>query len=129
MASDTYRKIGRGGAGNFYHQENIDKVTKKDTQDIEAQSTAFHPEALTTDRPLSDYAYAGRGGAGNWYSPVDLQKHGDSLSEIMAMKTYLESEKLDITEEVGQEISKCAYRKKVGRKRGSLKRNTRNKTR
>ena len=32
MASDVYRKTGRGGSGNFYSQENIDRVTKKDTE-------------------------------------------------------------------------------------------------
>ena len=29
MALDAYRKIGRGGAGNFYSKHDLDKVTDK----------------------------------------------------------------------------------------------------
>lgn len=29
MESETYRKIGRGGAGNYYSKQDIEKVTRR----------------------------------------------------------------------------------------------------
>merc|ERR1712093_908862 len=54
--SDIYKKVGRGGAGNYYSKQDIADATKNAT-DIESQHT-------------------GRGGAGNWVQPSELKSHG-----------------------------------------------------
>ncbi|KAI1854599.1 hypothetical protein JX266_000717 [Neoarthrinium moseri] len=76
--ADAYRKVGRGGAGNFYSKQDIEQAAKSTSpSDLEAQKPA--PPA---DEPPSDpaqppapgppssstpaYARTGRGGAGNY---------------------------------------------------------------
>ncbi|KAI1213226.1 uncharacterized protein F4807DRAFT_410201 [Annulohypoxylon truncatum] len=87
--ADVYRRSGRGGAGNFYSQKDIEEATKGKPEDLEAQK----PQHLVDDEPLNDpadvpaqaappiastntangsgngtrtYARSGRGGAGNF---------------------------------------------------------------
>ncbi|KAI1808607.1 hypothetical protein F4811DRAFT_499993 [Daldinia bambusicola] len=85
MSDAVYRRSGRGGAGNFYSQKDIEEVAKRKSQDLEAQK----PQPFADDEPLTDpadgpaqpaatpaisstsngtrtYARAGRGGAGNF---------------------------------------------------------------
>ncbi|RYC60360.1 hypothetical protein CHU98_g5856, partial [Xylaria longipes] len=79
--SDAYLRTGRGGAGNFYSQKDVeDAATKDRAEDIEAQkppathlplddnSTAPSTTTTTTTTPGA-YARSGRGGAGNFVSP------------------------------------------------------------
>ncbi|PMD66375.1 uncharacterized protein K444DRAFT_114746 [Hyaloscypha bicolor E] len=77
--SEPYKKVGRGGAGNFY--------SKKDVEDVKGKGKAVDPEALppsTADltRAISasqiapEYLHTGRGGAGNWLKPTDLTSSG-----------------------------------------------------
>lgn len=82
--ADAYRKVGRGGAGNFYSKKDVEEVTKSQTSDPEAQRPvpADEPpsdpaEAPATGPPIVDtgasstpaYARTGRGGAGNFVDP------------------------------------------------------------
>ncbi|KAI0883646.1 uncharacterized protein GGS22DRAFT_167605 [Annulohypoxylon maeteangense] len=83
--ADVYRCSGRGGAGNFYSQKDIDEVMKGKPEDLEAQK----PQHIPDDEPLGDpadvptqttppftnttagngaraYIRSGRGGAGNF---------------------------------------------------------------
>ncbi|KAI0844975.1 hypothetical protein F5Y00DRAFT_184925 [Daldinia vernicosa] len=81
MADTVYRRSGRGGAGNFYSQKDIEEATKRKSEDLEAQKS----QPLADDEPLTDpadgpaqpvagsttngakaYARSGRGGAGNF---------------------------------------------------------------
>ncbi|OTB17874.1 hypothetical protein K445DRAFT_315612 [Daldinia sp. EC12] len=89
MADAVYRCTGRGGAGNFYSQKDIEEVAKRKSEDLEAQKS----QTLADDEPLTDpadgpaplvatptvssnggdgsvsvrtYARSGRGGAGNF---------------------------------------------------------------
>ncbi|KAI0841519.1 hypothetical protein F5Y06DRAFT_192485 [Hypoxylon sp. FL0890] len=86
--ADVYRRSGRGGAGNFYSQKDIEEVTKKiaGSKDLEAQKPQHSPD----DEPPTDpadvpaqtaqqiasatssgtYARSGRGGAGNFVDPA-----------------------------------------------------------
>ncbi|KAI0969212.1 hypothetical protein F4678DRAFT_167953 [Xylaria arbuscula] len=74
---DAYLRTGRGGAGNFYSQKDVEDAAKRDrTEDIEAQkppgqqdstSTAPSPQPQTTTPGA--YARSGRGGAGNFVTP------------------------------------------------------------
>ncbi|KAI1413697.1 hypothetical protein F5Y13DRAFT_160883 [Hypoxylon sp. FL1857] len=89
--ADVYRRSGRGGAGNFYSQKDIEEVTKKaaaEPKDLEAQN----PHHLPDDEPPTDpadvppqtasqiasatssgaYARSGRGGAGNFVDPASI---------------------------------------------------------
>ena len=82
---DSYAKVGRGGAGNYYSQQDIEEAATRlkevplmplytphgpivltSLQDVEAQQE--HPETQTADPDASrpEYAHAGRGGAGNF---------------------------------------------------------------
>lgn len=85
MASEQYRKVGRGGAGNFYspqdvgdvaknvnHVHNIIAASKSHTnilQDVEAQAATRDTPIEDPEAKPSDFAHSGRGGAGN-YKPT-----------------------------------------------------------
>ncbi|KAH6687145.1 hypothetical protein F5X68DRAFT_275736 [Plectosphaerella plurivora] len=70
MSSDAYRRVGRGGAGNYLSKETVDKAeAQADNLDLEKQSTNATAAAV----PHKDqYARAGRGGAGNFVDPATL---------------------------------------------------------
>ncbi|OTA91551.1 hypothetical protein M434DRAFT_397077 [Hypoxylon sp. CO27-5] len=90
--ADVYRRSGRGGAGNFYSQKDIEEVTKKaaESKDPEAQNPQHFPD----DEPPTDpadvpsqtasqfvsaassgtYARSGRGGAGNFVDPAGISE-------------------------------------------------------
>ncbi|KAF4973243.1 hypothetical protein FSARC_398 [Fusarium sarcochroum] len=78
---DVYRKVGRGGAGNYYTSNKSDDAAK----DLEAQDLA------TDEAPLPDRSTAnvpvkgGRGGAGNFVNPADLPDAREQ--DEMAKKT------------------------------------------
>ncbi|KAK3900110.1 putative mitochondrial DnaJ chaperone [Staphylotrichum tortipilum] len=78
MTTDVFRRIGRGGAGNFYSQKDVQEAEEAAaaTADLEAQTP--NPTALTrtltsasitTTSSTPSYARAGRGGAGNFTFP------------------------------------------------------------
>lgn len=87
--ADVYRRSGRGGAGNFYSQKDVEEATRGKHEDLEAQ----RPQPLADDEPLNNpadvssqiaapmistnadngsgngtrvYSRSGRGGAGNF---------------------------------------------------------------
>ncbi|KAI2783015.1 hypothetical protein F4815DRAFT_413677 [Daldinia loculata] len=82
MADTVYRRSGRGGAGNFYSQKDIEEATGRNSEDLEAQKSqplADDDEPLTdpADGPAQPVAVPivgsttsgvriGRGGAGNF---------------------------------------------------------------
>jgi hypothetical protein len=89
--ADAYRKVGRGGAGNFYSLKDIEDVEKaaqaKSDADPEAQkpspadelpsdpgqgpsTTAPASSSSPLDAATAGYARTGRGGAGNFVEPV-----------------------------------------------------------
>jgi hypothetical protein len=82
--ADAYRKVGRGGAGNFYSPQDVEEATKSRSDDLEAQKPAPADEAPSDPaEPPSDlpptsagasstpiYARTGRGGAGNFVDPL-----------------------------------------------------------
>ena len=41
MASDMYRKVGRGGAGNYYSPQDIDEAAKR-IDEVRKQSAFYH---------------------------------------------------------------------------------------
>ncbi|KAM3068735.1 hypothetical protein ACMFMG_010911 [Clarireedia jacksonii] len=82
MADEIYKKVGRGGAGNFYSKQDIDNVTKSAAADLEAQSlplskqaTATTAAAVAASQP-PEYQHTGRGGAGNYITPSMLSSAG-----------------------------------------------------
>ncbi|KAI1469364.1 uncharacterized protein F4812DRAFT_422826 [Daldinia caldariorum] len=100
MSDAVYRRSGRGGAGNFYSQKDIDEAAKRKSQDLEAQT----PQTRADDEPLADpadgpaqpaatptvssasngartYARAGRGGAGNF---VDVPSSSEVATVTVA---------------------------------------------
>ncbi|KAH8880734.1 hypothetical protein GQ53DRAFT_788507 [Thozetella sp. PMI_491] len=85
MSTDVFRKVGRGGAGNFYSQKDVEEVQNANTEDLEAQK----PSDLPLDAappPSSDqagtYARAGRGGAGNFYDRATAADSTEQEKEV-----------------------------------------------
>ncbi|KAI0907961.1 hypothetical protein F4823DRAFT_564292 [Ustulina deusta] len=75
---DAYLRTGRGGAGNFYSQKDVEAVATKDgTEDLEAQKLPAHQDTAGTSPRTTPpasvatgaYARSGRGGAGNFVVP------------------------------------------------------------
>ncbi|KAI5465551.1 hypothetical protein BGZ63DRAFT_373917 [Mariannaea sp. PMI_226] len=78
---DVYRKVGRGGAGNYYAPNKADEELK----DLEAQNlgttVAPPPDRSSAQLPTR----AGRGGAGNYVDPANMPDAKEQ--EAMADKT------------------------------------------
>ncbi|KAF9774800.1 hypothetical protein IL306_007174 [Fusarium sp. DS 682] len=74
---DVYRKVGRGGAGNFVSSKPEDAANA----DLEAQNLATEEVQLTANAP----ARAGRGGFGNYVNPEELPDAKEQAE--MAQKT------------------------------------------
>ncbi|KAK3692526.1 hypothetical protein B0T22DRAFT_447464 [Podospora appendiculata] len=79
MSSEpVFRRVGRGGAGNWYSKQDIEDAEKKtQAADLEGQKTkqASAPLAATTTAAnaastAAAYARGGRGGAGNFAPPT-----------------------------------------------------------
>lgn len=93
--SEAYRKVGRGGAGNFYSQKDIESASSSsrpkspdleagkapgppsqadeppsDPADPPAQSSSASSAAARTVFNAPTYARTGRGGAGNFVDPL-----------------------------------------------------------
>jgi len=68
---------GRGGAGNIVSDEQIAESTRRQAEDLEANTTSTSiPNPLSSTNPppsytLQDCAHMGRGGAGNWFVPAE----------------------------------------------------------
>ncbi|KAI1074343.1 hypothetical protein F5B20DRAFT_441084 [Whalleya microplaca] len=93
--ADVYRRSGRGGAGNFYSQKEIDEATRPKSKDLEAQ----HPQPTDTpptdpsDPPQSPSTLppqtqppsttsTGRGGAGNFVDPAQARAAPSDTSAL-----------------------------------------------
>ncbi|KAL6713414.1 hypothetical protein ACLMJK_008879 [Lecanora helva] len=74
-----YRKVGRGGAGNYYSQDDVAKASKL-KEDVEAQHTTTEASPEEIAKARSEYAHSGRGGAGNY-------SYGTRIEEAQALKT------------------------------------------
>jgi len=78
--SEPYKKVGRGGAGNFYSPKDIEDVSKAaESSDLEAQSlpqTETDTVIPSQPREAPEYLHTGRGGAGNWIQPSTLTSSG-----------------------------------------------------
>ncbi|KAK1702676.1 hypothetical protein BDP67DRAFT_550273 [Colletotrichum lupini] len=105
--SDVFRKVGRGGSGNFFSKKDVDdaekakpEVTRETVcpsrairslpkmihgkQDIEAQKST-DVAASSTSPTSTGYVRAGRGGSGNYVDPTSLP--GTKQQEELASKT------------------------------------------
>ncbi|KAG5977507.1 hypothetical protein E4U55_006736 [Claviceps digitariae] len=79
---DVFRKVGRGGAGNFYSVKKHDELSKKTIQpirltnllqkDLERQDDLAHPVVVAATRDASSSLRAGRGGAGNFVDAAQV---------------------------------------------------------
>ncbi|CAD6442705.1 ffa98ccf-8762-4569-9cdc-003db0e899c6 [Sclerotinia trifoliorum] len=85
MSEETYKKVGRGGAGNFYSKQDVER--SNGTSDLEAQSSSSTKHNKTPSLisqalravgggPPPEYQHTGRGGAGNLASPASLLNSG-----------------------------------------------------
>jgi len=77
MSSEpVYRRVGRGGAGNWYSKKDVEEAEKAQAADLEAQKGAAAGSGAPIERSItsattatlssSGYARSGRGGAGNF---------------------------------------------------------------
>ncbi|AEO69389.1 bc76ea4d-ec02-4817-a54c-4f13fd989e14 [Thermothielavioides terrestris] len=84
MSTEVFRRVGRGGAGNFYSKKDVEEAEKAGTEDLEAQrattTTTTSEETLSftrtqttsptiTSATAPSYGRTGRGGAGNFALP------------------------------------------------------------
>lgn len=60
-----YRKVGRGGAGNYYTPQDLEKASKETAEDLEAQRNAASEAVKDLEIQGRKTSTAGRGGAGN----------------------------------------------------------------
>jgi len=69
MADEIYKKVGRGGAGNYYTKKDIEDLDHQQ-KDLEAQTPSLESAAISASDlpspPSSEYHRTGRGGAGNY---------------------------------------------------------------
>ncbi|KAJ4414409.1 hypothetical protein N0V85_003164 [Neurospora sp. IMI 360204] len=68
MSSEVFRRVGRGGAGNWYSKKDVEDAEKA-AADLEAQKklpTALE-RSITAQTSLGSSRAGGRGGAGNFY--------------------------------------------------------------
>ncbi|ROV98428.1 hypothetical protein VMCG_07120 [Cytospora schulzeri] len=97
--SDVFQRTGRGGAGNYYSQKDLEEAEKAArANDLEAQKTNSPPpppEASSSppppaSAPTPQYVRVGRGGAGNWTEPPtiadaqDRQNHSDHTTAAVS---------------------------------------------
>ncbi|KAB5570228.1 hypothetical protein GE09DRAFT_1217667 [Coniochaeta sp. 2T2.1] len=73
-SQDVYRRVGRGGAGNWYSKQEIDDADKAKLEDIEAQKQSNATAASDNPNQAAAYSRAGRGGAGNFYDAKDADE-------------------------------------------------------
>ncbi|KAK3302045.1 uncharacterized protein B0T15DRAFT_289901 [Chaetomium strumarium] len=71
--SDILRRVGRGGAGNFYSKKDVQEAANSTPPDLEAQNNSAEPLANAVTRTQThstssgpSYSRTGRGGAGNF---------------------------------------------------------------
>jgi len=81
--AESSRRIGRGGAGNFYSPKHVEDASKAAAaEDPEAQTPIMTTNDLTrasaSTAPPPEYQHTGRGGAGNWVKPDELESQGFS---------------------------------------------------
>ncbi|KAJ2906851.1 hypothetical protein MKZ38_010349 [Zalerion maritima] len=95
MTSDVYRRSGRGGAGNFFSQEQVEEQVKAAKEDLEAQkqSTPSAAQLAASAIPApGTYARAGRGGAGNFYEPSE-KAHQEEIERESAERIQVAAAK------------------------------------
>ncbi|KAK4114137.1 hypothetical protein N656DRAFT_767155 [Canariomyces notabilis] len=69
MSSDVFRKVGRGGAGNFYSKKDIEeaeKATSAAAPPLNGPGAGAEAGASGSGSTVPSYARGGRGGAGNF---------------------------------------------------------------
>ncbi|KAI9645781.1 hypothetical protein NHQ30_005214 [Ciborinia camelliae] len=87
MTQEVYKKVGRGGAGNFYSKQDVER--SNGISDLENQSSSSGGNATKSHKnpslisqamrgagPPPEYQHTGRGGAGNYTSPASLLSSG-----------------------------------------------------
>jgi len=80
MASEQFKRVGRGGAGNFHwlSEDVDDEATGNKDPEAQESSEQAVDAAIVADtiarKPVSEFVHTGRGGAGNYYSPKTLDE-------------------------------------------------------
>ncbi|KAK4186556.1 putative mitochondrial DnaJ chaperone [Podospora australis] len=99
-SSDVFRKVGRGGAGNFYSKKDVEEViaaTTSGKKDVEAQlpttteaelTKTITAATLAQQQQPAPYSKGGRGGAGNFYDAAltaeSAKSHHDEVERTKA---------------------------------------------
>ncbi|KKY35909.1 hypothetical protein UCDDA912_g04047 [Diaporthe ampelina] len=88
--SDVFRRIGRGGAGNFIPEKEIqDAERAKQAHDPESQKnevTAAPPPASAVASHPPQYVRVGRGGSGNYTEPPTIAESQDRQDVVERTK-------------------------------------------
>ncbi|KAL2752501.1 hypothetical protein ACRALDRAFT_1072421 [Sodiomyces alcalophilus JCM 7366] len=75
---ERYQTVGRGGAGNYMSQGQIEQARRASSDDLDAKKVTTNQ---TTTSVLSNYAPTGRGGSGNFHDPATLPVSDPQLEE------------------------------------------------
>ncbi|KAI9736787.1 MAG: hypothetical protein M1834_000991 [Cirrosporium novae-zelandiae] len=104
--SESYLRVGRGGAGNFYPQDDADNASIQArrlatavrvhtlmigvpsangalAQDLESQRSTSSSTLSSPKEQPAEYGHYGRGGAGNYFSSRELESHGTITTETI----------------------------------------------
>ncbi|KAI4185277.1 MAG: hypothetical protein LQ348_004394 [Seirophora lacunosa] len=87
MASETYQKFGRGGAGNYYSKQDIQEAREQTASDLEAQHSDA-PEPPNADATQPEYKHLGRGGAGNYTDASNATERKRSVDMTPTMREH-----------------------------------------
>ncbi|CAL3964806.1 hypothetical protein PZA11_002272 [Diplocarpon coronariae] len=77
--SEVYKKIGRGGAGNYCSKQDLVQAAKNSDLESASQHPSSSPSA--TSAPAPGYLHTGRGGAGNRVQASELISSGLTPSQ------------------------------------------------
>ncbi|KAK5664052.1 hypothetical protein OQA88_266 [Cercophora sp. LCS_1] len=97
MSDEVYRRVGRGGAGNWYSKKDVEAAEKAQAEaDLEAQKAAVAP--VVDAASASAYARSGRGGAGNF------KDKAEAVASIQAEREEIEKAKATVAAAVKSSV-------------------------
>ncbi|KAL1871403.1 hypothetical protein Daus18300_004770 [Diaporthe australafricana] len=87
--SDVFRRIGRGGAGNFIPEKEIQEAERAqhahDPESQKSEAVASAPTSAPASHPLQ-YVRVGRGGSGNYTEPPTIAESLDRQDVVERTK-------------------------------------------
>ncbi|KAJ4292325.1 hypothetical protein N0V88_005957 [Collariella sp. IMI 366227] len=111
MTTDVFRRVGRGGAGNWYSKQDVQNAEKASQEAVRPRSpnlpsltqSLTRTATNTTTSGTQNYTRAGRGGAGNFTFPTDIST---PFSDLATTATQQQTQQ-ELQEEEAERVSKA----------------------